>query len=142
MLSFEGNTAPYLQYAYTRIQSIFRRAESTANTAKPQHEGHPSIGSASPVITVTSKAERHLILQVLAFDGTVLQVANDGFPHTLCTYLYELASAFMTFYEHCPILKDNVSPELRSSRLQLCQLTAGTLKKGLELLGIETMERM
>lgn len=142
MLSFEGNTAPYLQYAYTRIRSIFRKAESSANNEKPEQTGSTSAETVASTITITSKAEKALILQVLAFDGTVLQVANDGLPHTLCNYLYELASAFMTFYEHCPILKDDVAPELRSSRLQLCELTAGTLKKGLELLGIETMERM
>lgn len=138
MLSFEGNTAPYLQYAYTRIRSIFRKAESAGNTNKSE----PPLNSPTGIITVTSKAEKALVLNVLAFDSTVLQVANDGFPHTLCNYLYELASAFMTFYEHCPILKDDVSPELRASRLQLCELTAATLQKGLELLGIETMERM
>lgn len=138
MLSFEGNTAPYLQYAYTRIRSIFRKAESAGNTNKSE----PPLNSPAEIITVTSKAEKALVLNVLAFDSTVLQVANDGFPHTLCNYLYELASAFMTFYEHCPILKDDVSPELRASRLQLCELTAATLQKGLELLGIETMERM
>ena len=135
MLSFEGNTAPYLQYAYTRIQSIFRRAETTG-------KGKTQDNNSVEKIVVTNKSEKTLVLQLLAFDSTVVQVAKDGFPHTLCNYLYELASAFMTFYELCPILKDDVTMELRNSRLQLCELTADTLQKGLELLGIDTMERM
>ena len=135
MLSFEGNTAPYLQYAYTRIRSIFRRAEAAGINNKQS-------STSAEKIAVTNKAEKNMVLHLLAFDSTIVQVAKDGFPHTLCNYLYELASAFMTFYELCPILKDDVTMELRSSRLQLCELTADTLHKGLELLGIDTMERM
>jgi arginyl-tRNA synthetase len=135
MLSFEGNTAPYLQYACTRIRSIFRRAEAAGINSKQSN-------TSAEKIAVTNKAEKNMVLHLLAFDSTIVQVAKDGFPHTLCNYLYELASAFMTFYELCPILKDDVTMELRSSRLQLCELTADTLHKGLELLGIDTMERM
>ncbi|HAD09869.1 MAG TPA: arginine--tRNA ligase [Porticoccaceae bacterium] len=133
MLSFDGNTAPYLQYAYTRIRSIFRRAEATGFIS-------PDIGKAA--ISISEASEKNLLMLLLKFDQTVIQVAEDGFTHSLCAYLYDLASAFMTFYEHCPILKDEVDAATRTSRLQLCELSADTLKKGLELLGIETMEQM
>ncbi len=135
MLSFEGNTAPYLQYAYARVRSIFRRAGVNFGADDQNAFGRHSI-------TITGEAEKNLSLALLDFDNTVIQVAKDSFPHTLCNYLYNLASAFMTFYENCPILKDDVPPELRDSRLQFCALTAGTLQQGLHLLGIETMERM
>ena len=133
MLSFDGNTAPYLQYAYTRIRSIFRRAEATGFIS-------PDIGKAA--ISISEASEKNLLMLLLKFDQTVIQVAEDGFTHSLCAYLYDLASAFMTFYEHCPILKDEVDAATRIGRLQLCELSADTLKKGLELLGIETMEQM
>lgn len=133
MLSFEGNTAPYLQYAYTRIRSIFRRAEANGLISE-------DIGKAA--IDISAASEKNLLMLLLKFDQTVLQVAEDGFPHSLCAYLYDLASAFMAFYEHCPMLKDEVDGATRTSRLQLCELSANTLKKGLELLGIETMEQM
>ena len=133
MLSFEGNTAPYLQYAYTRIRSIFRRAEAKGLISE-------DLGTAT--ITISEPREKNLLMLLLRFDDTVLQVAEDGFPHTLCAYLYDLASAFMAFYEQCPILKNEVDPATRTSRLQLCELSADTLQQGLELLGIETMEQM
>ena len=133
MLSFEGNTAPYLQYAYTRIRSIFRRA--AANNLISENIG---IGA----ITVNEASEKNLLMLLLKFDQVVLQVAEDGFPHTLCAYLYDLASVFMAFYEQCPILKNDIDGKTRTSRLQLCELSATTLKQGLELLGIETMEHM
>lgn len=129
MLSFEGNTAPYLQYAYTRICSVFRRAELERNTIK---------GS----ISITTPQEKTLALILLGFDETLKTVAEDSFPHTLCNYLYNLASAYMSFYEHCPILRSDIDAETRASRLLLSNTSANTLKKGLELLGIETMERM
>jgi len=126
MLSFEGNTAPYLQYAYTRIKSILAKA-----TIEP-----------SDNIQIEAAQERTLSLKLSQFNETVLQVAEDAYPHSLCNYLYELASDFMSFYEHCPILKEGVAPEVAASRLALALKTASTLKDGLELLGIETMERM
>ncbi|RLA53542.1 MAG: arginine--tRNA ligase [Gammaproteobacteria bacterium] len=129
MLSFEGNTAPYLQYAYARIRSIFRRTEIDSDKIPGQ-------------VVITNKAEKALALQLLDFDNVITQMAKDGFPHTLCNYLHELASSYMTFYEQCPILKEEVDAPLRNSRLQFCELTAKTLQKGLHLLGIETMERM
>jgi arginyl-tRNA synthetase len=79
---------------------------------------------------------------LLQFNDVLDQVAADCYPHSLCTYLYELASAFMTFYELCPVLKDGVDSATQQSRLQLCALSAATLAQGLDLLGIEVMEKM
>jgi len=125
MLSFDGNTAPYLQYAYTRIRSLFRRAGDW---------------SASAPIAVTEVAERHLAVQLVRFADAVHAVARDSMPHYLGSYLYDLATLFMRFYEECPVLKsEGVS---RASRLQLCSLTADTLRTGLGLLGIEVLETM
>jgi arginyl-tRNA synthetase len=129
MLSFEGNTAPYLQYAYTRIRSIFRKASIDAKTI-------------SSALIITEQQEKNLALKLLQFDEVIDQVAADCYPHTLCSYLYELASAFMTFYEHCPVLKDSVEKDTQLSRLKLCALSADTLACGLDLLGIEVMEHM
>ena len=129
MLSFEGNTAPYLQYAYSRICSVFRKAE----LERGQVEGD---------IRITTPQEKTLALSLLNFDETLKTVAEDGYPHTLCNYLYDLASAYMSFYEHCPILRSDIDAQTRASRLQLSHTSANTLQKGLELLGIETMERM
>lgn len=130
MLSFDGNTAPYLQYARARIRSIFRRAE--------QEEG-PGVGAGAVVIA--EPTERALALQLLSFDGAVQQTADLLQPHRLCTYLFDLASAFTTFYEHCPVLRAE-SDEQRSSRLALCDVTARVLARGLDLLGIEAPDRM
>ena len=129
MLSFEGNTAPYLQYAFTRVQSIFRKAGVTPE----------SITSA---ILIGTEQEKTLAIKLLQFSEVLDQVAREAMPHLLCTYLYEIASLYMTFYEACPILKDGVAPELRDSRLRLCHLVAKTIAQGLDLLGIEVMEKM
>ncbi|MGB1255658.1 MAG: arginine--tRNA ligase [Thiolinea sp.] len=128
MLSFEGNTAPYLQYAYARIQSIFRKADYT--------------GGDQAEIQLTEAAERALAVKLLQFAEVIDSTAQDGMPNQLCNFLYELAGNFMSFYEACPILKDGVEPAVRDSRLQLADLTAQTLKTGLDLLGIEVLERM
>ncbi|EGG99825.1 Arginyl-tRNA synthetase [gamma proteobacterium IMCC2047] len=129
MLSFEGNTAPYLQYAYSRIQSIFRKAG-----VEPQAlEGELQLALSNEVA---------LGLKLLQFSEVVEQVADDCAPNVLCAYLYELASEYMSFYEACPILKEGVDEQTRGSRLQLCHLVARTLSTGLDLLGIEVMERM
>lgn len=127
MLSLEGNTAPYLQYAYTRIQSIFRR------------------GSIDPlqlqgVVTLDSVQERALAVNLARFQEVLEQVARDCLPHFLCTYLFELATTFMRFYEACPIL--NEADAVKLNRLLLCRRTAVTLQEGLSLLGIGTVERM
>lgn len=128
MLSFEGNTAPYLQYAYTRIQSIFRKVEGSVAESAP--------------LQLHEAAERTLAVKLLQFIEATDAVARDGMPNHLCMYLYELAGNFMSFYEACPILKEGVAPEVRESRLQLAKQTANTLQTGLDLLGIEVMERM
>lgn len=129
MLSFEGNTAPYLQYAYTRVQSIFRKAGIAPE-------------SLQNVIVIGTEQEKTLAIKLLQFSEVLDQVAREALPHLLCTYLYEIASLYMTFYEACPILKEGVEPEIRDSRLRLCHLVARTIEQGLDLLGIEVMERM
>lgn len=128
MLSFEGNTAPYMQYAYTRVASIFKRAEIDESAL-------------TQPISLTQPHEKQLALRLVQFDETITQVAREGTPHVMCAYLYDLAQSFSGFYENCPILSaedDNV----RQSRLKLARLTARTLKQGLETLGIETVDRM
>ncbi len=129
MLSFEGNTSPYLQYAFTRIQSVFRKAEI-------------NISELSSPITVSEDAETALAIKTLQFAEVIEQTTKEAYPHILCTYLYDLAGAFMRFYEQCPILKASVSEETKNSRLQLALAVANTLQQGLDLLGIETMEKM
>ncbi|RYY74994.1 MAG: arginine--tRNA ligase [Gammaproteobacteria bacterium] len=129
MLSFDGNTAPYMQYAFTRVQSIFRKAG-----VAPE--------SLQNIIVINSDQEKALAIKLLQFSETLDQVAREALPHLLCTYLYEVASLYMTFYEACPILKEGIEPEIRDSRLRLCHLVARTIEKGLDLLGIEVMERM
>jgi len=126
MLSFEGNTAPYLLYAYARIRSIFRKDKLDAD-AKYQ-------------ISIEEQEEKALALKLLQFNEVVDQVAEDCYPNQLCLYLYELAGTYMKFYEACPVLK--AEPAIRNSRLGLCYLTARTIKEGLALLGIETLEKM
>ncbi|WP_323847126.1 arginine--tRNA ligase [Microbulbifer magnicolonia] len=129
MLSFEGNTAPYLQYAYTRVRSIFRRA----GIAPGELQGD---------ILLETAEERALAIKLCQFGEVLDQVAKDTFPHMLCSYLYDLASAYMAFYEACPVLKEGVSEAQKQSRLQLCDLVARTIATGLDLLGIEVMEQM
>lgn len=129
MVSFTGNTGPYMQYATARIRSIFRKAGSAPADA------------ASP-ITLGEPAERALALQLLGFGAVVDQVAALSEPHRLCAYLFETASLFSTFYEECPVLKDGVAPEVRDSRLALCALTLRVLQTGLDLLGVPVPDRM
>jgi len=129
MMSFEGNTAPYLQYAYTRIRSIFRKADIDRD-------------SFLATISIVEPQEKALAMKLLQFAEVVDQVASDGYPHILCNYLYELASAYMSFYEQCPVLKEGVAKPTQQSRLQLCKLTSETMAKGLDLLGIDVMEKM
>ncbi|TIC78407.1 arginine--tRNA ligase [Crenobacter intestini] len=125
MLSFEGNTAPYLQYAYTRVQSVFRKAgEYDANAA----------------IVIGEAAEKQLAVQLAQFEDVLATVADGCYPHHLSQYLYSLAQQFSRFYEACPILK--AEGETRASRLQLAALTAKTLKTGMGLLGIAVLDAM
>ncbi|MFU0888967.1 arginine--tRNA ligase [Kluyvera sichuanensis] len=129
MLAFEGNTAPYMQYAYTRVLSVFRKAEL---------EESAIINAA---VTITEDREAQLAARLLQFEETLNVVARDGTPHVMCAYLYDLAGLFSGFYEHCPILSAE-NESVRNSRLKLALLTAKTLKLGLDTLGIETVERM
>lgn len=128
MLSFEGNTAPYLQYAYSRIRAIFRKAAEQ--------------GLSCGQVVLSEEAEKELANKLLAFPEAVNQVAAKAMPHLLCTYLYELSGSFMRFYESCPVLKEGVPADIKQSRLTLCDLTARVLRQGLGLLGINVMEQM
>lgn len=129
MLSFEGATAPYLQYAYTRVQSIFRKAGVDANALTAS-------------VNIVEAQEKALALKLMQFEEVLDQMISDATPHVLCGYLYELASLYMSFYEACPVLKEGVEDATKQSRLVLCNLVAKTLAKGLDLLGIEVMEQM
>ena len=129
MLAFEGNTAPYMQYAYTRVLSVFRKAELEESAI------------INATVTLTEDREAQLAARLLQFEETLNVVARDGTPHVMCSYLYDLAGLFSGFYEHCPILSAD-SEAVRNSRLKLALLTAKTLKMGLDTLGIETVERM
>ena len=129
MLSFEGNTAPYMQYAYTRIRSIFNRSQIALSEVEQAQ------------LSITDEKERALAIKLLQFEEAVQVVGKDGTPHVLCAYLYELAGAFSSFYEHCPIL-NNDDQQVKLSRLKLALLTERTLKQGLDLLGIKTVEKM
>ena len=126
MLSLEGNTAPYMQYAYARVRSIFRKGRL----------GDDVTGR----IALTEPAERVLAVRLLQLSETLDAVAADCLPNILCSYLFDLAGAFMSFYETCPVLK--ADEPTRTSRLMLSDLTARTIRRGLALLGIETVERM
>ncbi len=129
MLAFEGNTAPYMQYAYTRVLSVFRKAGIDENAMID-----------APVV-IAEDREAQLAARLLQFEETLSVVAREGTPHVMCAYLYDLAGLFSGFYEHCPILSAE-SEETRNSRLKLALLTAKTLKLGLDTLGIETVERI
>jgi arginyl-tRNA synthetase len=128
MISFKGNTGPYLQYATTRIRSIFRRAGID--------EGTPG----GPIV-ITAPAERELALKLLGFGEVVTQVADTAEPHQLSAYLFEVASLFTTFYEQCPVLKAD-DEEIRQSRLALCAVVLRVLTTGLGLLGVPLPDRM
>ncbi len=128
MLSFEGNTSLYMQYAYARIQSIFRKYNAPIN-------GKIIIGDA---------LEHHLAVMLLRFEDMLNRTAIDASPNQLSTYLYELATLFMRFYEQNPILKEgiNITEETKESRLALANLTAKTIKQGLDILGIEVVDKL
>ena len=126
MLSFQGNTAPYLQNAYVRVRSIFRKLDV------------PWQPPAS--LTLADPAEITLAKKLVQFGETVPSVLDDFRPNILANYLFELANTFHTFYEACPVLK--AEEPARSTRLALCDLTARVLQKGLELMGIQAPERM
>jgi len=129
MLALEGNTAPYLINAYVRIASIFRKAEM-------------EMDAFTGTIVVEDPDERMLVLKLMQFGAVVESVSKSLEPHPLCNYVYDLAKSFHKFYEHCPVLRSDVAPEIRESRLSLCKLAALTLRQGLGLLGIEVVDRM
>jgi arginyl-tRNA synthetase len=131
MLAFDGNTAPYLQYAHVRCRSIFRRAGVAAT---PYRSGEVPV-------TLGEPAERRLALTLLSFETSVHDALDTWSPHRLCSYLYDLAGTFTTFFETCPVLRAG-DDATRESRLALCAVTADTLSEGLALLGIEAPERM
>ena len=128
MLNFEGNTAPYLLYAYTRAAGVFRKLGK-------------GLDEVAGKIVLQAPQEQDLAARLAQFGEVLNNVAEKGTPHVLCTYLYDLAGLFSSFYENCPILSAE-TPEQQQSRLRLAALTARTLKQGLELLGLETLERM
>ncbi|MFZ2320315.1 MAG: arginine--tRNA ligase [Pseudomonas sp.] len=128
MLSFEGNTAPYLLYAYTRVASVFRKLGKDFSEVDGQ-------------IRLEAPQEIDLATKLAQFGEVLNNVADKGTPHILCTYLYDLAGLFSSFYEHCPILSAD-DQATQQSRLRLAALSGRTLKQGLELLGLRTLERM
>jgi arginyl-tRNA synthetase len=128
MLSFEGNTAPYLMYAYTRVASIFNKAGLDMNSIQGE-------------IKLDAEKEKDLANKLMQFPEILERISQRGQPHTLCSYIYEVAGLFSSFYEHCPILGADTEQQ-KMSRLRLAALAGKTIKQGLNLLGIETLERM
>lgn len=126
MLSFDGNTSLYMQYAYARIQSIL-------NKFNDEISGN---------IELQSDIEHKLAIMLLSFEDVLNRAANDATPHTITSYLYDLATIFMRFYEQSPILKEDIPTNIKMSRLMLSSITARTIKKGLEILGIEVVDRL
>ena len=131
MLAMNGNTGAYLQYAYARIRSIFRKGATTP----------AAIRAARPEILISNPLERALAVQILRLPETLELAADEWKPNILTDYLFALANLYSSFYDECPVLKAE-SPERRDSRLALCDLTARILKFGLDLLGIEVVDRM
>jgi arginyl-tRNA synthetase len=129
MLALNGNTAPYLQYAYARIRSILRKAGDAS-----------SLDHAPSSIRLETPEELALARHLLNFGLVVEAVAADHRPNYLCNYLFELSSHFTAFYENCPVLK--AESETRDSRLALCRLVAAVLRQGLDVLGIEVLDQM
>jgi arginyl-tRNA synthetase len=135
MLAMTGNTAPYMQYAYVRVQSIFRKADVGRVTPR----GAAS-GDAAYRITLEHLAELDLAKHLLRFGETLQLVLEDDKPNWLTAYLYDLAGKFSVFYDNCPVIQS--AEPTRSSRLLLCRLTADVIKRGLSLLGIDVIEQM
>ncbi|MCH7751559.1 MAG: arginine--tRNA ligase, partial [Planctomycetes bacterium] len=131
MLAMTGNTAAYMQYSYARVRSIFSRGDVEAE----------SLRDGNVKLILDHPSERALALAILQLSETLTRVVEDYRPNHLTTYLFDLASKYSEFFEHCPVLKAE-SDQLRTSRLLLCDLTARTIARGLNLLGIEVVERM
>jgi len=139
MLSLQGNTAPYLQNAYVRIRSIFRKAVATPLSGVEAQKRHRPVATIEK-LTLTDRSEINLAKRLCQFAEIVPQVLNDFRPNILANYLFELANSFHTFYEACPVLKSE--EPVRSSRLALCDLSGRVLQRGLDLLGIKVPEKM
>jgi arginyl-tRNA synthetase len=131
MLATEGNTATYMQYAYARNRNIFRKGEEDERPYRTD----------PPLPVLEQPPERALALQLLRFEEALDAAAAEYQPHLITAYLWDLAKSYSGFYQHCPVLKAE-TPELRRSRLLLCDLTARVIQQGLSLLGIRTVERM
>ncbi len=132
MLAFEGNTGPYLQYALVRVLSIFRKAEERLGV---------SWDSLSGPLVVRTPEEKAIALTLLRYSTTVRAAADTAEPHRLCAYLFDLATAFSTFFAACPVLQSD-DAAVRTSRLRLCRLTGRVLRDGLETLGLTPLDRM
>ncbi len=133
LLALRGNTAPYLLYAYARVRSIYRRAAEKLGASESDASG--------AAVRIGAPSERALALRLIRFQETIEVVAGELTPNVLCNYLYELAGDFMRFYEECPVVAAE-DEAVRRSRLRLCDLSARTLRLGLSLLGIQTVERL
>jgi arginyl-tRNA synthetase len=141
MISFRGNTGPYLQYATARIRSIFRRADGDAAASTAHPSTGAAAGEAAGGVAITAAPERALALKLLGLGAVLTSVGETAEPHRLCAYLFDVASLFTTFYEECPVLKAEPA-SLRASRLALCALTLDVLTLGLTLLGVPIPDRM
>ena len=140
MLSLHGNTAPYLQNAYVRIRSIFRKADVAAPLGRGESRRQSAVAANIDKLVLIEPAELDLAKRVCQFAEIVPQVLNGFRPNILANYLFELANSFHSFYEACPVLKSQ--EPARASRLALCELTGRVLQKGLELMGIRAPEKM
>ena len=146
MLSLSGNTAPYMLYAFARIQGIRRKAllavaggEESEGSASASVQVLSDIAAGS--VDLSTKEERSLAKQLMRLDEVLEEVGKDLYPNKLCEYIFDLSQRFNQFYERCPVLSAE-TPELRKSRAALCSLTADTLKISLDLLGIRTVEKL
>jgi len=127
MLSFDGNTSLYLQYAYARIQSILKKYEG-------------DIGACE--VAIGDAIEHRLLLMVLKLEDLLNKASVESTPHSITAYLYELSTLFMKFYEQNPILKEDLNPKLKESRIAIASLSAKSIKLGLDILGIKVLERL
>ena len=140
MLSLQGNTAPYLQNAYVRIRSIFRKADVAAPLSRGETRRQSAVATEIGDLVLIDPSEINLAKRLCQFGEVVPQVLNDFRPNVLANYLFELANSFHAFYEACPVLKSE--EPARSSRLALCGLAGRILERGLDLLGIKAPEKM
>jgi arginyl-tRNA synthetase len=131
MLAMEGNTAAYMQYAHARIRSIFRKGDVDAVRFR----------QSPPAIVLEKPQERALAVQLLRFEDALRAAAAEYKPNAITSYLWDLAKSYSGFFENCPVIKAE-TPALRDSRFLLCDLTARAIQRGLDLLGIRTVERM